>query len=400
MIVEGAVNAALYDLKTGNVLHVNPRGLTVVRGFEHGSDIEKFPKDQDFINDLVGFGVLSDGSINEEFNIDLDMFLTMDLRFVWYELTDRCTHKCIQCYCDEGDDGTKDRMLLGDWKRVHEQAIKLGVKKISLIGGEPLMFPQFKELLMYFQSYPGIGVEIYTNGVLLTDDIINMAREQKINFATSFYSHSPGTHDMITRNKGSWLKTKRAIEMILAAGLKLRVGVILMKQNIEDYEETRKYLKSVGVKRIEPDYVRPTGAGKNVALDWGVRKRKSKPNFSSSGKLFLKMKRWNSCLAGKIAITSSGGVLPCIFSRNHIVGNVLEQSIEDIVRGDKLQNIWGLTRDGINKCKDCEFRYACKDCRPLAESYTGCLTGCSPNCNYDPYAGKFESEVADEVARA
>jgi len=394
MIVEGATNTALYDLKTGNVFHINPKGHAIIREFENGSDINKFPEDQDFINNLISFGLLSNGSAEEEFNIDPDQHLTMDLRFAWYELTDRCMLRCIHCYCGDRSIETKDRMLLENWKNVHEQAVKLGIRKISLIGGEPLKFQRFREFLLYLQNYPDIGIEIYTNGILLAPDIIDIAKSQGISFATSFYSHNPKTHNAITGNSGSWLKTKQAIEMILAAGLKLRVGIILMQQNAQDYENTRDFLKSLGVKKINPDYARATGCGKNgdVSLGWEILKRKSKPNFSTSVKSFFKLKSWNSCLTGKVAIASNGDVLPCIFARDHVIGNVLKQQLSDIVYNDQLQDIWKLNRDRIDRCKDCEFRYACKDCRPLAESFTGCLKGCSPNCNYDPYTGEFEIE--------
>jgi len=232
MIVEGAVNAALYNLKTGDVFQINPKCLEIIKEFEKGSSLDKFPDDQGIVQSFIEHGLISNKDSRAKFDIDSDMFSTMNLHFVWYELTDRCTHKCIHCYCDDGDNETKDQMLLKDWENVHEQAVKLGVKNISLIGGEPLMFSKFKELLLYLRGCPDVGIEIYTNGVLLTGDIIDIAKEQKINFATSFYSHDPKVHDAITRNKGSWRRTRNAIEVILAAGLKLRVSVILMKQNI------------------------------------------------------------------------------------------------------------------------------------------------------------------------
>ena len=398
MVVEGAINAALYDLKTGNVFQINPKCLEIIREFEKGSNLSRFPDDQDIVQSFIKFGLISNENFEEEFNIDPDMFSTMGLHFVWYELTDRCTHKCLHCYCENRTNETRDRMSLEDWQNVHEQAIMLGARRFCLIGGEPLMFPRFKELLLYFQNYPDIGIEIYTNGVLLTQDIIDVARSQGIRFAISFYSHDPETHDAITRNNGSWLRTKNAIEMILTAGLKLRISVIQMKQNLGHYLRTYEYLKELGVKNIRSDYVRPTGNGgnANVALGWGVWKRKSKPNFSTSATSFFRARKWNSCLAGKIAIVSNGDVLPCIFARNHVTGNVLEQPLNDIIYGEKLQNIWSLTKDDIDRCNACEFCYACRDCRPLAESYSGYLMGCSPACNYNPSTGEFEIESKQE----
>ena len=43
-------------------------------------------------------------------------------------------------------------------------------------------------------------------------------------------------------------------------------------------------------------------------------------------------------------------------------------------------------------CKDCEYRFACKDCRPLAKSVDGCQNGKNPRCKYDPYTGNWNKE--------
>jgi predicted nucleotidyltransferase len=43
----------------------------------------------------------------------------------------------------------------------------------------------------------------------------------------------------------------------------------------------------------------------------------------------------------------------------------------------------------INTCKDCEFRFACKDCRPLAFAENANISEKTPRCTYNPYEGKW-----------
>ena len=44
----------------------------------------------------------------------------------------------------------------------------------------------------------------------------------------------------------------------------------------------------------------------------------------------------------------------------------------------------------IEYCKDCEFRYSCKDCRPLGISVKGSITSQNPRCKYNPYTGEWK----------
>ena len=69
-------------------------------------------------------------------------------------------------------------------------------------------------------------------------------------------------------------------------------------------------------------------------------------------------------------------------------GNVREQPLREIVRGG-LRKYWELSLDDIEVCRDCEYRYACPDCRPITVGPTGRLTAKSAHCSYDPYRGEF-----------
>jgi len=69
MVVEGAINAALYDLKTGNVFQINSKCLEIVREFEKGSSLSRFPDDQGIIQSFIEFGLISDKDSEEKFDI-------------------------------------------------------------------------------------------------------------------------------------------------------------------------------------------------------------------------------------------------------------------------------------------------------------------------------------------
>lgn len=87
-------------------------------------------------------------------------------------------------------------------------------------------------------------------------------------------------------------------------------------------------------------------------------------------------------------MSKDGFVKPCIYSsikiarlRNNKFPNELER---------KLQYYWHINKDKIQKCKDCELRYICFDCREIPLRETGDLYSPSPYCKYDPYKGEWK----------
>jgi radical SAM protein with 4Fe4S-binding SPASM domain len=98
-------------------------------------------------------------------------------------------------------------------------------------------------------------------------------------------------------------------------------------------------------------------------------------------------KIFNSCWGKKIAITKDGKIRPCIYSEI-IIGDIIEQSLNEILA--KISFYWTLNKDKIEKCKICEFRYACFDCREIAYREGGNLQAANPYCSYNPEKGEFE----------
>jgi len=97
-------------------------------------------------------------------------------------------------------------------------------------------------------------------------------------------------------------------------------------------------------------------------------------------------------LAGKIAVDSTGNISPCITTSEITVGQT-RQNLTDVVYGDMLQKIWSISKDDIETCRICEYRYACGDCRPLAQAETNDLYGKTGRCTYDPRTGQWHDKI-------
>lgn len=101
----------------------------------------------------------------------------------------------------------------------------------------------------------------------------------------------------------------------------------------------------------------------------------------------------NSCLHKKISIDSRGSIRNCP-SMPQRFGNIKDTTLEEALSHPDFKKYWNLTKDSIEVCKDCEFRYICTDCRAYTErthtNAEGLDTSKPLKCGYNPYTGEWE----------
>lgn len=102
--------------------------------------------------------------------------LNRPLRDLRISVTDRCNFRCVYCMPKEvfGPDYaflSKDELLSFDEvERVARACVELGVQKVRLTGGEPMLRPKLPELIGRLASLPGVDdLTMTTNGTLLID---------------------------------------------------------------------------------------------------------------------------------------------------------------------------------------------------------------------------------------
>lgn len=110
-------------------------------------------------------------------------------RTLYLEITDICNAKCPFCSATAGN----HRVDLNKLKIVLDELIPSIVDKISITGGEPLLYPELKELFELLDSYKNKGLKFYaitTNGVHLKEkiNILEQSGIQYINISRSAIS--------------------------------------------------------------------------------------------------------------------------------------------------------------------------------------------------------------------
>lgn len=392
-LVKGAARAALYDTQEGKVYSINQDAIQVIEDAARGN----VNGNAEYLNQLTTVGLFV--WIDQPYDITQlypektpDDKVTTRLKFFWAELTNRCNLRCLHCYADAGQEVCVGELTTGEWKKIILDGFDCGARRMQFIGGEPFARRDLKELVQFTSDVGFSEIEIFTNGTLIPQGFLDWAKKiSGIGFAVSLYSNDERVHDSITGISGSWRKTNQAIQYIKECGLPLRVALIVMHQNEDTVESTLLFCSENGLSCRRPDIVRSTGRGASALLPTRIDIIQSctltKPDFSTSQVEFEKAQRWNTCWANKVAITPNGEIIPCIFARDLVVGNVTQNTLSEILKSERLQNLWSLTKDQVDGCKVCEYRYACRDCRPLAIANSGSLYGSNPRCGYSPETG-------------
>ena len=105
---------------------------------------------------------------------------------------------------------------------------------------------------------------------------------------------------------------------------------------------------------------------------------------------FIEANSCNTCLNRKISIDRNGIIRNCPLMERDF-GNIKDYSIKEIVHLTGFKDLWNITKDQIDVCKDCEFRYICTDCRHFIKDKNNIHSQPS-KCKYNPYIGKWENE--------
>ena len=416
--VPGALKGAVYDLNSSNVYSINKSGCNVLNGLSENSA---------FWQKLETMDLVTKETSNRKKMLP-ELIQNPTLQFTWFEIvSDDCNESCIHCYAEcmpptyrktmglssgEGEvshnkEKVDEKVSFKRWKELIDESYSLGCRRCQFIGGEPLLYKgENRETVFDLAEHSKkIGyefIEIFTNATLLSPEKIQRIKELGLNIAVSLYSSDETIHDLITKTPGSFKKTIQVLRLLKEADVPVRVETVLMHQNEETIEETQKFVEGMGYSHKHPDVLRPKGRGDNPSImptnnsivKYGLM---LSPSFTITKEILSRNISGNPCLLGKITITDNGDILPCIFSRNLAVGNVKETTLKKIVSGQKLETIWRSTKDSVLVCQDCEYRYACSDCRPLSEGVNQergkYLTAPYPRCTYNPYTGEWAKGV-------
>ncbi|HZZ40749.1 MAG TPA: GTP 3',8-cyclase MoaA [Acidobacteriaceae bacterium] len=159
-----------------------------------------------------------------------------DLRI---SITDRCNYKCV--YCRTGNEGAVYAELpIEDYLRIARVFVSLGIEKIRLTGGEPLLrrgLPDLLQELCRLKTLDGapLDLAITTNGHLLEGMAEPLRGAGLSRITVSMDAVDADKFARITRVPGSYEKVLSGIRAAKRAGLApVKVNCVLLRGFNED----------------------------------------------------------------------------------------------------------------------------------------------------------------------
>lgn len=175
-----------------------------------------------------------------------------DLRI---SLTDRCNLRCTYCMPKEVFGPDYVFLKKNEWLRFHElddlveAFVQLGVRKVRLTGGEPLLRPGLVKYIHGLQRFSGIeDIALTTNGLRLAEKVEEL-KEAGLNRVTvSLDALDP---EICGQMNGRGIAPKvvlAGIEAALGAGLGVKVNMVV-ERGVNDGEilQMARYFKDIGV---------------------------------------------------------------------------------------------------------------------------------------------------------
>jgi GTP 3',8-cyclase len=169
-------------------------------------------------------------------------------------ITDRCNYRCV--YCRTGNEGAQySELPMADYLRMVRVFVGLGIDKVRLTGGEPLLRKGLVELvrelsrLRTVRTGEPLDLALTTNGHLL-EDLAEPLKDAGLSRITvSMDAVDPATFARITRVPGSFERVLAGIRAAQRAGLNpVKVNCVLLRGfNDDQIVEFAKFAREEGV---------------------------------------------------------------------------------------------------------------------------------------------------------
>lgn len=274
---------------------------------------------------------------------------------------------------------------------VIRQAKPLGLYKVKLTGGEPLLHPHIQEILDVVKN-ENLQISIETNATLCTPTIARQIASFKTPFVSvSLDGANAQTHEYIRGVPGCFEKAKRGILNLIKAGVSPQIILTIMQHNVDQIEAVIRLAESLGAKSVKYNLVQPASRGemlhregqtvpvaKLIEIGRYVEETLSKTTklplyftyphaFRPLGRMFDENER--ECAS--CGILNVLGVLPGGSFALCGIGEIIPELTFGNAKTDMLKNVWeknpvlNLLRKGLPSnlkgiCSNCVMSHICR----------------------------------------
>ena len=299
------------------------------------------------------------------------------------ELTDVCNEHCIHCYLPNEKKDKGNALSVEQVIEILQQFRAMNGLKVVFSGGEILLHANLFEILEECKRL-NLMILLQSNLLSLTEANLKKIKELDVfNVQVSLYSTDEQIHELITRRKGSFERTKRNIEMLVKNDIPAMISCPVMSQNVSTVRSLHKYAQSLGVDVYFDFMMMAECNGKNDNLSVRINLEQTKdmlqfridsqPKFIEAiansntlaealSKRYARRRTMCDILSASLCIDSDGTVYPCPGWNGMKMGNIASSSIKNIWLSEQANKLRAINIDEFATCKSCDLYNFCDMC--------------------------------------
>ncbi|PIP67058.1 MAG: hypothetical protein COW93_02305 [Parcubacteria group bacterium CG22_combo_CG10-13_8_21_14_all_41_9] len=318
----------------------------------------------------------------------------------------RCEH------CRGAYQGAVD-MSVPDFERVIQFCCPHIAQKggYLITGGEPLLHPQFRELLLVVKEHVR-GDEfltVATNGSFLTEELLDFLEGLAFpdtRISISLDSCDSSRHNAFRHSSHAFESAVQAIGLVVQRpNIQSIVRATIQKDQLQELPSMVEFVESLGADILSVSSIIPAGRAlkrPDLWLDVASKKQLvvlvaelncrrnglvvdlNDPLAYISAEYSGSSGEYGGCIAGigTFSIEPDGTMLPCPLLHNQPIMNIkgisTEQILDEYINSRFVHDL--LERKLTGACGSCELRFTCGGCRARSEAVSGSFLGADPDC--------------------
>lgn len=291
-----------------------------------------------------------------------------NIEYLRISITDRCNLRCFYCMPDEGINKLSHYNIL-TFEELYilvKEAIDLGIRKVRITGGEPLVRFGVVDFISKISKLDGLeDIALTTNGILLEKYAEDLKKAGLHRLNISLDSLREERYRQITR-RSELQQVLRGIELAERVGLEpIKINTVIMRGVNDD--EVRDFARLTQVKPIQVRFIElmPLGEAESIENERFISNseimkqlpeliplvpdREYQPGPAkyyqmpgAKGRIgFISPMSNHFCrTCNRIRLTADGKLRPCLHSN-------LEVDIRDALRKNDREEVRRILRDSI-----------------------------------------------------
>ena len=306
----------LYDIENDELYELGEEAYQFLLKCSQGERVSARKEDEEFIQYCLSENLIAPSETPVKKNRIPHPSPIPSLRYLEFQITDRCNLRCRHCYIG---DGLHQDLPLGKIRQVLKEFEEIQGLRLLLSGGEPLLHPHFWKINQILRDYPFRSI-LLSNGTLITKETAEKLRVHEVQISLDGMKEG---HESV-RGEGTFEKVLQAIDHLQEANIRVSVATMIHQKNLKEFDKLASLIQSKNIGEWNVDI--PCMAGRmEENKDFWVSPSEAGPflQYGYGGGLHSSEKN-ATCGAHLCAILPNGHVAKCGLFSQEPVGSIDE----------------------------------------------------------------------------